>query len=304
MSPAPQVSVITATYNMADYVCEAIDSVLAQRDVTVESIVVDDGSTDATSRVLARYADDPRVRVIRQDNAGQTRAKNRGLEAARGEYVAFCDADDTWLPHKLARQLPCFGVADPPGLVYADTQFMDEHGHDLPTPSTKRYRGRIAGRLLADNFIPFPTCIAPRRLLQDLGGFDETMTMSIDYDLWLRVAADHWVDYVPEVLARYRIWPGQMSHRTGERLDNAFRMTRNYLERYPHAVTWAEARKAWSHTYATRAAWHAGRGRRREAWLDFGRSLRAWPVDVRTWRFMVAAALGRIEAWGRREATS
>ena len=290
---SPLVSVITATYNMADYLGETLDSVLAQRNARVESIVVDDGSTDRTPEVLERYAGDPRVKVVRQSNAGQTRAKNRGLEEATGDFVAFCDADDTWLPHKLERQLPRFDVDDPPGLVYADTQFMDEHGNDIETWNPRRYRGRIAGRLLADNFIPFPTCVSPRKVIEDLGGFDESLTMSIDYDLWLRVAAEHWVDYVPEVLARYRIWPGQMSHKTGERLDNAFRMTARYVERHPDAVTPTEARKAWAHTYATRGAWHRREGRLGAAFADYGRSLRHWPLELRTWRMIGAALLRR-----------
>jgi glycosyltransferase involved in cell wall biosynthesis len=293
MTARPLVSVITATYNMADYLTETLDSVLGQDHPVVESIVVDDGSTDHTSAVLERYEDDPRVRIVRQANAGQTRAKNRGLEEAKGEYVGFCDADDIWLPHKLSRQLPRFEVDDPPGLVYADTQFMDEHGDDLTTPNTPRYRGHISARLLIDNFIPFPTALAPRRVLEDLGGFDERRSMSIDYDLWLRLSARHWVDYVPEVLARYRIWPGQMSHRTGERLDNAFRVIEEFVQDHPGVVRPFELRRAWAYTFTTRGRWHRSQGRAARAWADYGRALANWPVDARLWRSMLRSALPR-----------
>jgi len=111
--------VVTAAYNMGGYIKETLDSVLGQDYPHVESIVVDDGSTDDTARVLEEYAGDPRVRVVRQRNAGQTVAKNRGLAEARGEFIAFCDADDTWRRDKLSLQLPRF--ADPRvAVVYSD----------------------------------------------------------------------------------------------------------------------------------------------------------------------------------------
>ncbi len=293
MSDNPLVSVVMATYQMARHLPEAVASVLGQDYAPLELIVVDDGSTDETPAVLERFAGDPRLRVIRQENAGQTVAKNRGLAAARGELVGFCDADNAWLPDKLSLQVPCFRDRPELGVVYGDVQFMDDAGRDLPTPRPHRPSGRITGRLLADNFVPFNTALVPRRILEEVGGFDETLSMAIDYDLWLRISVRYEFLHLDRVLARYRIWGGQMSHRTGERLDNAFRMMDNFLARHPGAVTPAEARRAWAHTYTTRGQWHAREGRRRAALADFGRALARVPWDGRTWRSLARLALGK-----------
>ena len=204
-STAPLVSVVTATRDMADFLGEAVESVLAQDYPSLELIVVDDGSVDHTAEVLSRYAGDPRVRVVHAPPRGQAVAKNHGLELARGEYVGFCDADDVWLPHKLSRQMPLFSRNGSPALVYGQIERMDEAGRRLYTRRGRRHRGQVAGPLLRFNFIPFVTCVARTDVLRAVGGFDTSMTMSIDYDLWLRVAARHHVDYVDEVVARLRI---------------------------------------------------------------------------------------------------
>lgn len=195
ISPEPQVvpglvSVVTATYNMSRYLAETLDSILAQDYPQLESIVIDDGSTDDTFRVLERYAADPRVRVVRQANAGQTVAKNRGIAEARGEFIAFCDADDTWRRDKLSLQVPRF--ADPRvAVVYADIECVDGEGRLLPYYDIRHYEGRVTAPMLIDNFVAFPTAVVRGSVLRGLGGFDESLTMSIDYDLWLRISVDH-----------------------------------------------------------------------------------------------------------------
>lgn len=293
MTRTPLVSVITATYNMADYVCEAVDSVLAQTVPDVQCVVVDDGSTDRTREVLARYADDPRVKVLHQENAGQTVSKNRGLAAADGEFVGFCDADDRWRPEKLAVQLPLLQKGDGVGVVYADFQCIGPAGEPLETPRWRCRSGRITGPLLADNFVHFPTVLTRKAVLEECGGFDEGLSMAIDYDLWLRVSTRYDFLHVPQVLVDYRLWGGQMSHRTGERLDNAFRMMENFLARYPGSVSAADARRAWAHTYVTRAHWHVKQGAAAAAWADFLSALRHRPWDARLWKSLVKWGLGR-----------
>jgi glycosyltransferase involved in cell wall biosynthesis len=256
-------------------------------------VVVDDGSRDDTQAVLKRYADDPRVVLIHQENAGQTVAKNRGLAACTGDYVGFCDADNAWLPDKLEAQMQVMAEASPPGVVYGDIQFIDDQGRDLPTPRVERHSGRITGRLLADNFVPFNTCLVPRRILTEVGGFDESLSMAIDYDLWLRISVRYEFRHLPRTLARYRIWGGQMSHRTGERLDNALRMMDKFVREHGDAVTPAEMRRAWAFTYTTRGRWLARQGHKTLAMEDFRKALRQSPGDSRTWKSILRLALGR-----------
>lgn len=288
----PLVSVITATYDMAGLLGETMDAVLGQDYRNIEYIVVDDGSRDNTAEVVASRAGDPRVRYVHQENAGQTRAKNRGIEESTGEYIAFCDADDVWLPHKLSTQIPRFLVEDPPGLVYADTVFFDEHGNDLPTPHCERFGGRILGKLLIDNFIPFPTTVVSRTVIDDLGPFDERRSMAIDYEMWLRISTRYWIDYVPEVLARYRIWSGQMSHRRAERLDNAFKIMIEFQEKHADAIDPIDLRKAWGYAFTTRAKFHNRHDRPRDASVDFLRAFARWPFSRRTWWEFAAFAFG------------
>lgn len=292
MNNQPLVSVVTATYNMAQYVEEALDSILGQTYPNIEAVVIDDGSKDNTKEILARYADEPRVKIFHQENAGQTVAKNRGLAECSGDFVGFCDSDNAWLPNKIATQLEAFTGDNPPGVVYGDIQFIDDKGIDLPTPKVQRHSGRITGRLLADNFVPFNTCLVPRDILTEVGGFDESLSMAIDYDLWLRISTRYDFLHLPKVLARYRIWGGQMSHRTGDRLDNALRMMEKFLHNHEDSVSEVETRRAWAYTYTTRGLWLSQTGRRSEAMFDFQTAIEKYPLDVRAWKSMIRLLLG------------
>ncbi|MDO9170989.1 MAG: glycosyltransferase [bacterium] len=289
----PLVSVITATYNMGHYLRETVDSILAQTHDRLELIIVDDGSTDDTWKVLEEYAADPRVKIVRQANAGQTAAKNRGLREASGQFVGFCDADDRWLPEKLARQLPHFENAPSLGVVYTDFTCIDGEGRPTPAPRMECFSGRITSQLLVDNFVNFPSALARREAIEKVGGFDTSLSMSIDYNLWLRISVDWDFRYLPETLVEYRLWEGQMSHRTGERLDNAFRMMTRFLAEHPGCVSPAARRYAWTHSYVTRGRWHAREGRNMAAAADFTQAALLRPWDLRLWKSMTKCVLRR-----------
>ena len=287
------VSVVTATYNMAGYIGETLDSILTQDYSRLESIVVDDGSTDDTAAVLEPYLATGRVRVVHQANAGQTVAKNRGIAEARGEFVAFCDADDTWRTDKLSRQVAAFRADAEAAVVFSDIRCMDGDGNPYEIPPMHRVGGHITAELLLDNFIPFPTAIVRADVLADVGGFDESLSMSIDYDLWLRISVDHAMHYIPEPLANYRIWEGQMSKKLDERLDNFFRLLERFLAAHPDAVTKAEKDRAWAHALVSRGHWYAREGRRSDALRDYARAMGYHALDERLWRRIGALALNR-----------
>lgn len=287
------VSVVTATYNMGRYITETIDAVLGQDYPHVESIVVDDGSTDDTLRVLEKYAGDPRVRIVQQENAGQTVAKNHGIRVSRGEFIAFCDADDIWEMPKLSRQLPRFADSPRVGVVFSDIVCIDGEGRTFPAGTMARAEGRVTAALLIDNFVPFPTAIARAEVLREFDGFDERLTMSIDYDLWLRISTRYEFAWVREPLARYRIWPGQMSHKTGERLENFFQLLERFLAANPGLVSGREVDRAYAHVHVTRGYWHAREGRRAEAWADYLEALRRDPLAPRMWKRIISLPLGR-----------
>jgi glycosyltransferase involved in cell wall biosynthesis len=205
-----RVSAVTPVYNRAAYLAEALDSALAQAWDGLEVVVVDDGSTDATPDVLARYGD--RIRTHRQPNAGQSAAWNRCLEMARGEYVAFLDSDDAWLPGKLARQVPLLDADRGAALLYAGVVYVDGKGAPLPNArgAKRTPSGEVLRDLLADNFMRTPTVIARREALLAAGGFRPELSHGNDWDMWLRIATRARVILDPVPSARYRLHGEQM----------------------------------------------------------------------------------------------
>jgi len=283
------VSVVIATYNMSRYLPQAVESVLAQSYPHVQVHIVDDGSTDDTPRVVRRWRDHPRVRVHRQRNRGQAHAKNTGVRLSRGAFVAFLDADDLWLPDKLAAQMPLFERAEV-GVVYSDFERMDDFGAPLPREPTRLHRGRVSGPLLIENFVGFPTAIVRRAHLERYGAFDENLSMGIDYDLWLRLSAHCEFDYVARTTARYRVWSGQMSRNYRERYRSGISIMRSFLDQNPGAVEPAVVRSAWAHTYTGRGNVTLWRGRDRAGALrDYARALSFRPAHWPTWRALLRA---------------
>ncbi len=200
---APLVSVIIPTYNRRAMVREAIASVLAQRGADCELMVVDDGSTDGSFAELQQHAAVCRemgYRVIRAVHGGPAAARNRGVALAAGEFVAFLDSDDLWMPAKLERQL-AFMRANPGLRIVQCNERWLRGGR--PVNPGRRHRKR-AGDLFEDSL---RTClVSPSATLmrtdffRALGGFDETLAACEDYDLWLRVLAEHEIGLLDEPL--------------------------------------------------------------------------------------------------------
>ncbi len=211
---APLVSVIIPTYNRADLVRQAVASVKAQTFRDFEIVVVDDGGTDGTYEVLAAGRE---LRVLRHpDRRGVAAARNTGVAAARGEWLAFLDSDDLWLPDKLARQI--FWLEGQPELLICQTdETWVRRGVRVNKPAAHR---KVAGRIflpsLARCMISPSAVMLHRRLLEDHGGFDETLPAAEDYDLWLRLTWRYEVGLVDEPLVIKRGGhPDQLSAQWG-----------------------------------------------------------------------------------------
>jgi glycosyltransferase involved in cell wall biosynthesis len=283
--PGDLVSVVIATYNMGRYLGEAVHSVLVQSYPNVEVQIIDDGSIDETATILRQWDTNPRVRVYRQPNGGQAKAKNAGIALSRGAFIAFLDADDVWLPEKLTLQMPLFTGRPEVGVVFSDYERMDAEGQPLPKGRARMHRGAISGALLIDNFIPFPTVVVRRECLEQRGVFDESLGMGIDYDLWLRLSAYYAFDFVAEPTARYRIWAGQMSKNYRKRYESGIRIMQSFLERHPGVVRQSAARRAWAHTYTGRGNSTLWQEKDRAAALrDYLRALSFRPGYWPAWR--------------------
>ena len=215
------VSVVIPTYNYARYLGEAIDSALGQTLPPLEVIVVDDGSTDDTPEVLAKYGD--RIRVLRQENAGVAIARNSGIAAARGEFIAFLDADDVWFPRKLELQMARFD--DSIGLVHCGVEF----GSAIQLP---RVDGDVAEALLLLQpdviHAPGSTVVVRKRAAEEAGGFDPSLPASEDWDFIYSVATRSRVAHVAEPLVHYR------KHGAG-RHDDILNMERGMLRAFEKA---------------------------------------------------------------------
>ncbi len=189
MNPDPLVSVIIPAYNRARTLSEAIDSVLAQDYRNFDLIVVDDGSTDETPGILDRYQGV--LTVIRRENAGVSRARNRAIRASHGELVAFLDSDDYWLPGKLSAQTAWFSE-NPEALICQTGEIWIRRGRRVnPGERHKKRSGDIFIPSLDLCLISPSAVMLRRRLLDETGLFDPELTACEDYDLWLRVTCRH-----------------------------------------------------------------------------------------------------------------
>lgn len=251
MSDKPLVSVVIATYNMANYLPLAVRSVLGQTYKNLEVLIVDDGSTDNTQEVVQPLLNDPRVNYIVQENKGQAAAKNRGVHESSGEYIAFLDADDMWASEKLDLQIPFFSQSRTLGIVYAKLIYIDENNRELlETPDNYMlFRGRVSGPLFIRNFIRFGTTVVRRECFDRLGGFNEHLRMGIDYDLWLRFSTQYEFDYIDQPLLYYRVWSGQMSNNCKDRYLNGIEIMKCFLQDFPGVVDKKTENEAWAHTY-------------------------------------------------------
>jgi glycosyltransferase involved in cell wall biosynthesis len=230
-----RVSVVIPTYNRAGLIRETLDSVLAQTHRDIEVLVVDDGSTDDTAAIIGAYGS--LVRYLRQPNAGQAAARNNGTRAATGDFIAFVDDDDLWLPHKLERQLAALTArsdAEPYAWVYCDAQVFDGvTGQPLHRFSqiNPPHTGWVGAMLLQRDFIASPTPLIRRDIFEHVGYFDESALLRRreDWDMWLRIAAHVPIAYVPEALARYRLH-GQTATRS-EDMWTVYRSRAAVIER-------------------------------------------------------------------------
>jgi len=208
------VTVIIPTFNRAAVVGRAIRSVLAQTWQDWELIIVDDCSTDGTGRAVRGFSD-ARIKYIRRDRRrGAGAARNTGICSAQGEYVAFLDDDDEWLPEKLQKELEVFRDSDAEvGFVYSGKILFDERGKVLDL-RVETKSGWVHEALLDRHFIG--TCsrvMVKKQVLDRVGGFDETLPSCQDLDLWLRLAKVCKVAPVPLCLLRRHMGPDQISAR-------------------------------------------------------------------------------------------
>ena len=225
-------SIIVPAFNVSATLAETLTSLVAQTHAPFEVIVVDDGSTDDTAQIAARFCRDKRVRVIGQANRGLAGARNSGIAAARGDVIGFCDSDDLWLPEKLALHVAHLEANPHVGISYCGSALMNDAGELTGQAQRPRLREIDAASIFKRN--PIGNGSAPilrRAVLEDIAYrprhepsrdwyFDETFRQSEDIECWLRIAlsTDWQFEGIPGLWTKYRIATGGLSAATDRQL--------------------------------------------------------------------------------------
>jgi glycosyltransferase involved in cell wall biosynthesis len=251
----PLVSVIIPAYNAATTIQRALDSALAQTYEPVEVIVIDDCSEDATADIVSAYRDD-RIRLLRlPQNQGESGAMNAGIEVARGEYIAFLDADDEWVPEKLAIQLPVLRDNPKATMVSSGFRFVSpmratEPCWGIPPPGVSK--GDMWRAFLVASHVDKPCVIGRASALREVGPFDITLRVGADQDMWIRLAMAGEVEFVPDLLTVKHDTPGSLTKVYAIKTDQyVLPMVRRNIERRRRDLSRAEIRHILGARYAS-----------------------------------------------------
>jgi teichuronic acid biosynthesis glycosyltransferase TuaG len=289
------VNVVIPAYNASRWIAETIESVLAQDFHDFEVVVVDDGSIDDTAAVVARFK---QVQYILKSNGGEGSARNTGIRATSGEYVACVDADDLWLPDKLRVQTELLRET---GLAWAYSDgyaFDSSSGHTLYTFSEVRqhFSGDILRPLLLEDFIPCPTPVIKRSVFEAVGYFDESrlLRMRADWDMWLRIAARYPIGYVGRPLVRYRIHSGSGSNSEPPSVafESHLAVIERAVSREPERLAPLRKRAMARQCIAAGRIW-LGQGDLTMARAMFAQSIRLFPRYAQSYPLLTATLLGR-----------
>ncbi len=229
-SAVPTVSVIVPAFNAEAFIATCLRSVQAQTFRGFEVLVVDDGSRDGTHAAACALAgQDPRIRVLQQPNAGVSAARNQGIRASRGAFIAFLDADDTWEPAKLERQLPAF--ADPRcGLVHTGIRDVDSEGRPCPpSEAWAGHQGDVFSDLLRANFICCSSVMVRADLIRPPHPGFAVGRLCEDWLLWTEIALHHRVGFIEAPLVNYRVHPGGQSRNRAAMLEAELRCREDFL---------------------------------------------------------------------------
>jgi glycosyltransferase involved in cell wall biosynthesis len=286
----PAVTVVIPVYEQPNLLGDALDSVCEQTLDNYEVVVVDDASETTMESVVDEYGE--HVRLISHDeNRGAAEARNTGIDAAHGEYVAFLDADDVWMPTKLEKQLEVFERGtDYLGIVY--TGFVQ---YELDGTAWKRYpeaNGNIYRKELEqDRIHPTSTVMVHRDCLERVGGFDSSLPSRQDYDLWIRITEYYTVDYVDEILVDKREQPDSISKDFERRIEGD-RAVFEKVKNRAADLDFCTRCRIFSYHHHVLGRDYESNGDRGKALQHLGLAILRYPFRPISWAMFVIALLG------------
>ncbi len=256
----PAVSVILPTYNRSQYLEDAIKSVLAQSYTDFELVVVDDGSSDNTEEIIKSFADERIIYIRHQDNKGAAAARNTGIRYAKGEYIAFIDDDDVWLPAKLERLIDKIShLPEKVGVIYAWEEVRSRKDDSLMWMVTPKMKGNLKGEFLYGQKIGGIPFLIRKECFDKVGLFDESLMAAQDWDMLKRIADYYEFDFVPEVLTIVYRHKEQISTNLKNLIKGRERMIEKYKDeflKYPHVL--ATHYKRLGKLYFINGTWRIG----------------------------------------------
>ena len=283
----PIVSVVIPTHNRAHLLWRAIRSVQRQTFPDLEIIVVDDCSSDNTSEVM-RTLDARQTKYIRHtERRGGSAARNTGIETAKGEYIAFLDDDDEWLPDKLCRQISVFQRERGLGMVYSGYSEINDHDKRTVRVYHPRGSGCIYKDVLRSNCIgTTSTAVLKTECLRTLGGFDVSLPASQDWDLWIRVAREYQVDHVADSLVRVFLHDVRISYDYDAKIEGRRKVLRKVfreIENSPEILSY-------HHFFIGRLYLYKGdvaEGRR-----ELLKALKTYPFNISYYKYFLPSLFG------------
>lgn len=278
------ISIITPTYNRADYLRIAVESVISQTCPVWELHVVDDGSIDYTREIMEEYANDPRIIYHWQSNQGVSVARNAGIKRAKGEFICFLDSDNLWKKEKLQIQLETFNHHPDVDIMYGEGETIDENGNLLKSSTSKRYSGKIIDRLILNNFVTNNTVMVRKTCFQEMGMFDEELRCAEDYDLWLRFATKYVFFYDSRIVAQYRVGHARLSADEEAVVQANYKILSRFFQKFPGVVPESVRKVAWSRFYTWQGRVETRKRGRLPGLLCFGKALRLCSTNRATWR--------------------
>ncbi len=287
------VTTVITSYNKGPWLGEAIDSALLQEIDHHEIIVIDDGSQDNSRQVAESYGN--KIRYVHQENAGQVAAKNRGIELSTGNFIAFLDGDDRWLPTKLAKQLEKFESDPEVGVVYTDRLKFREDQIVLASNKlghTPR-EGHVTEFLIYDMFVPFSTSMVRKSFLDQAGWMSLDCPIAPDYDLWLRMSLVCKFAYVDEILMEYRTGIDSIGNRVKSKIDYTIKIQEDFVENYfagkfPYRRS---LQRAYFSKYRSAGNFHLSQKNNWAAFKFFLKAARHCPLDLRIYKNIVRSMI-------------
>lgn len=244
----PLVSIVIPNYNHAQYVSDAIRSVLAQEYRNREIIVVDDGSTDNSRETIARFGD--QVQYIYQRNAGLSAARNTGIRASKGSLIGLLDADDMYEPDFLGTLVPELQENPDADGIYCGYRFVDHENNLLPQVEARPVtHDKLYEALLDGNFFVPESVFLHRYVYEDVGLFDESLRACEDWDVWLRATKEYKIINSTRILTRHRVLPGSMSTDPKRMLDNRLAVLKKHVGEEPVGNGYSVAQRAYGRAY-------------------------------------------------------